>query len=217
MVHSEWRLTKQDEIIAKDLLQNFTGISIREKSSLNFVKIHFGIKPIFVLDPTLLIILKTEKKIDKYYYLKIIRIFKYKKEYNGSYILTYILRKEKNILNFIKYSSKHLKYKIYNIKLGEKNSIEKFIYGINNCNTNSYHGTIFSIIFNKPFISFISKNSAKERFYSLKKTLEIKNRIVESNKFPSINLLTTPLNINQSLINSLKIKSINFLYKSKRK
>ena len=207
--YSDWRLTKQDDYIAKDLLKNFTGISIREKGSVDLVKIHFGIKPIYVIDPTLL--------IDKYYYLKIIRIFKYKKEYNGLYIFTYILKKEKKILNFIEYSSKNLKYKIYNVKLGEKNSIEKFIYGIKNSKaviTNSYHGTLFSIIFNKPFISFISKNSARERFYSLQKTLDIKDRILENNKVQNIGLLITPLNINQTLINSLKNKSINFLKKN---
>ena len=207
--YSEWKWTKQDENIAKDLLKNFTGISVREKGSVNLVKMHLGIKPIYVIDPTLL--------IDKYYYLKIIKNFKYKKEYNGLFIFTYILRKEKKILNFIKYSSNILKYKVYNAKLGEKNSIEKFIYGVKNSKaviTNSYHGTIFSIIFNKPFISFISKNSAKERFFSLKKILGIKNRIVDYNKFPNIKLLNTPLNINQSLIKALKIKSINFLKKN---
>ena len=58
--------------------------------------------------------------IDKYYYLKIIKNFKYKKEYNGLYIFTYILKKEKRILNFIEYSSKHLKYKIINVKLEKR-------------------------------------------------------------------------------------------------
>jgi hypothetical protein len=110
-----------------------------------------------------------------------------------------------------------LKYKIYNVRLGEKNSIEKFIYGISNSKaviTNSYHGTIFSIIFNKPFVSFIFKNSPRERFISLKKIININNRIFNYNEFPNINLLTTPLNINKTLINLLKIKSINYLKKN---
>ena len=162
--YSKWKLTKKDEIIAKDLLKNFTGISVREIGAVNSVSKHFGIKPIFVLDPTLL--------IDKYHYIKIINLFKHKQKYNGFFIFTYILRKERNIIEFINNSSKQLKYKIYNVRLGEKNSIEKFIYGISNSKaviTNSYHGTIFSIIFNKPFVSFIFKNSPRERFISLKK------------------------------------------------
>ena len=44
--YSKWKLTKKDEIIAKDLLKNFTGISVREIGAVNSVSKHFGIKPI---------------------------------------------------------------------------------------------------------------------------------------------------------------------------
>ena len=50
----------------------------------------------------------------------------------------------------------------------EKNSIEKFIYGISHSKaviTNSYHGTIFSIIFNKYLTSqyFLYFNDFREK------------------------------------------------------
>ena len=95
--------------------------------------------------------------------------------------------------------------------------IKNFIYGIVNCKaviTNSFHGTIFSIMFNKPFISFIFKNSPKERLMSLKSAFNIKNRIFEYDQFPDINLLKTPLNINYTLINLLKNQSIEYLKKN---
>ena len=101
--------------------------------------------------------------------------------------------------------------------MGEKNSIEKFIYGIVNCKaviTNSFHGTVFSIIFNKPFISFIIKNSARERFISLKEILKINDRIVEYNEFPNISLLNRPLNINYKLLKPLINQSNEFLKKN---
>ena len=50
-----WPLNSKDERIAKLLLKNFTGISIREKDSIKLIKNHLGIEPIFVIDPTLLI------------------------------------------------------------------------------------------------------------------------------------------------------------------
>lgn len=209
--YNYWKFSKEDENIAKNLLKNFSGISVREQGSINLIKNHLGIKPILVIDPTLL--------IDKKYYLKIINNFNNKKITKDKYIFTYIFRKERNTQNFVKYASKKLGYKVYNVKLGDRDSVENFIYGIANCKaviTNSYHGTIFSIIFKKPFISFIIKNSAKERFISLKETFKIKNRIVEYNQFPDINLLTTPLNINYKLINNLKIKSNIFLKKNLR-
>ena len=50
-----WMLSNEDESIAKELLKNFKGISIREQGSLDLIKKHFGIIPEIVLDPTLLI------------------------------------------------------------------------------------------------------------------------------------------------------------------
>ena len=209
--YSDWRLSEEDDKMGKNLLRQFSGISVREKGSVGLVEAHFGIKPIFVLDPTLL--------IDKRYYLKIIKNFKI----NNSkipYIFIYILRKENNIKKYIRYASEQLKYRIVKVELEEIYSVEKFIYGIYNCKaviTNSYHGTLFSIIFNKPFVSFIAKNSAKERFISLKDTLKIKNRIFEYNEFPNINLLTKPFYLNQTLLNLLKNKSIKKKYRNKLK
>jgi hypothetical protein len=83
--------------------------------------------------------------------------------------------------------------------------------------TNSFHGTVFSIIFKKPFITFFFKNSPKERLISLKEALQIKGRFYEYNQTPDIKLLTTPLRINSHLLNSLKIRSINYLKKNLRK
>ena len=51
----KWTFTKKDEMIAKNLLKNFTGISIREKGSINKIERHLDIKPTFVLDPTFLV------------------------------------------------------------------------------------------------------------------------------------------------------------------
>ena len=202
--YSDWRLTKKDENIAKKSLKNFKGISVREKGAIKLIKNHLGITPSFVLDPTLL--------INKNYYLDLIKFYKPNITNNEKFIFTYIFKNEKNTIKFIQNASKILGLKIYNVKLRDKNPIEKFIYGIVNCQaviTNSFHGTIFSIIFNKPFISFLFKDSPKDRFISLKKAFKIKKRIYEYNQIPDINLLKEPLNLNHSLINALKNKSIN--------
>jgi hypothetical protein len=205
--YNKWKFSNKETSIIKHLLQNFTGISVREKGSVDLINMHLQIKPLFVLDPTLL--------IDKKYYLNLIS--NYKRASNENYIFVYLILNEIKTINFIKYASKQLSYKIVNVRLEENDSIKKFIYGIVNCKaviTNSFHGTIFSIIFNKPFISFIFKNSPKERLISLKNAFNIQNRIFEYNQFPDINLLKTPLNINYTLINSLKNQSIAYLKKN---
>ena len=204
-----WTFTKNEEKAAKDCLKNFKGISVREKEDITKIKKYLGFNSVLVLDPTFL--------IDKQYYLNIINGYKRVKLRNKNFILTYLFSKEKTILKFIKDSSINLKYDIFNVKKKEIDSIKKFIFGIQNCKaviTNSYHGTVFSIIFNKSFVSFISKNSPKNRFISLAKIFGFENRIFEYNEKPNINILKTPLNINITLFNSLKIHSINFLKKS---
>ena len=124
---------------------------------------------------------------------------------------------EKEIKKFIHDSAIKLHYKVFQVKQNHKNSVKKFLYGIYNCKavvTNSYHGTVFSIIFGKPFVTFIYKDGYNDRFTSLKQIFNIEDRIMEFNKKPNINLLTTPLNIEQNSFDSLKTFSINYLKKN---
>ena len=202
----KWKFNKTDEQIAKFCLKNFYGISVRERGLIKKIRYYLGFKSVFVFDPTFL--------IEKNYYLKIINNYSDINFINSSYIFTYLFSEEEEIIKFIKDSSIQLNFKIFAVKHFHKDSVKKFLYGIYNCKaviTNSYHGTLFSIIFNKPFITFIYKNGNNERFDTLKEIFNIENRIIEFGKKPNINLLSTPLNIEQNIIDSLKYKSINYL------
>ena len=200
-----WEFNKKDENIAKYLLKNFTAISVREINSVKLIKDHLDIKSIFVLDPTFL--------IDKKYYLNLIKDFKNNDDFiNQNFIFVYSVTNSKILKNFLKKISK--KYKIYFINTRTKNNIKKFIYGIYHCKaviTDSFHGNIFSIIFNKPFISFVYKTKGKERFNTLKTIFNLHNRIFEYNSIPNIELLERPLNLSKNLLEKLKMKSIEFL------
>lgn len=209
--HDYWNYSKEFDNIAKNLLKNFSGISVREISAINFVENHLNIKPFLVLDPTFL--------IDKKYYINIIKDYKPKVHMISKYLCIYQLDPNKIMEEFIEESSTKLNYTIYNILIEQNNSIEDFIYGINISEaviTDSYHGTIFSIIFNKPFISFINTLRGRGRFTSLIDMFNLKERIIYSlNKSENLsNILKKPLNINKSLLNSLKKFSINYLKKN---
>ena len=78
-----WILSPEDEKVAKNLLRNFTGISVREKGSIELIEKHLGIKSLFVLDPTLL--------IDKKYYLNLIKNFKPNINEKEKYIFIYLI------------------------------------------------------------------------------------------------------------------------------
>ena len=199
-----WRFTKEDENIAKFLLKNFTGISVREIGSIKFIKQHLGINTIFVLDPTFL--------IDKKYYLNLIKDFKNDVIIDKTIIFVYSVTNSNILKNYLKTIGK--KNKIYFINTKVKNQIKKFIYGIYNCKaviTDSFHGTVFSIIFNKPFISFVYKTRGNERFNTLIELFNINNRIFAYNSIPNLELLETPLNISKNHLKKLKKNSINFL------
>ena len=172
------------------------------------IKKYFGINPEIVLDPTLL--------INKKYYYNLIKNHPNNSK-NNDYIFVYKKYGPEQLKGFILKASNELNYNIYNYKLNNKSKIEDFIYFLANSKaviTNSYHGTIFAIIFNKPFVSFSWKGSAGERLNSLANLLRIKNRIICNNKIPETKLLIKPLNINIEILNKMKIKSINFIKKN---
>ena len=99
--------------------------------------------------------------------------------------------------------------------MNENEYIEKFIYGIYHCKaviTNSFHGTIFAIIFNKPFITFKSKDDG--RLYTLKQIFRFNDRILNYDETPNYLLLKKPLTFNRVLLEDLKKKSYLFLKKN---
>lgn len=206
---SHWGYSQAQDIIIKRALKNFKGISVRENSSIPLIKSHLNITPEYVIDPTLL--------IHKKYYFDIIRNFKSQINIHEKYIFSYKLTNYKKMENFILKSCEKLKYNYHYILLNNDTKIEEFLYLIINCKaviTNSYHGFIFSIIFNKPFIVFCRNNKGKERFITLSKLFGLQDRIVNDSEKADMNLLNKPLNLNSSILTDLKKKSMNFILKN---
>ena len=203
--YTDWKFTSKDEIIAKDLLKTFSGISVREEGAIKLIKQHLGIKPELVLDPTLL--------IDKKYYLDIIKDFKDEKPKQKKFIFIYCVEFSKYIINVMKKAKSFFNYETYYMDLNNC-TIQNFLYYIVKSDaviTNSYHGTIFSIIFNKPFITIYGKYLLVERFHYLDKLFGIQDRLFENGQLINIHQLLNPLKINFTLFNLLKIKSIKFI------
>ena len=200
-----------DNATIKELTSNFTGISFREIGAVKLFKKYLGIKGVFVLDPTLI--------IDKQYYLNEIKDYKGDLNIKEKFIFVYQLDKKEVINRFIEDSRKKLNYKVFKFKFNRPDVIESFIFGIANSQciiTDSFHGTIFSIIFNKPFISFINKRRGKGRFDSLKDVFNLYNRIIDplNQTNIDINLLIKQPNVNQTLLSQLRNISINYLKKN---
>ena len=145
--------------------------------------------------------------------MNLIKNYKPKIHINSSYIFIYTVSNLMKMRSFIKEINITYNYKIYWVK----DNILDFIYGIYYSKaiiTDSFHGTVFSIIFNKPFISFLNDYTGKERFFSLKEIFDIGDRFIEINSNPNISLLEKPLHLNMKKFNSLKKKSIKFLIRN---
>ena len=176
---------------------------------MKLIKNHLRFKSQFVLDPTFLI---NETK-----YLDLIKNYKSEiinQTINNSFIFAYVLTNSSYIENYLLEVENELKINIFRLKISNNNQVEEFLYGITHCEaviTDSFHATVFSIIFKKPFISFINESNDRSRFNSLDYIFNIKNRIFKLNSSPPFSLLKPPLIVNEEKLLSKKIQSINYL------
>lgn len=192
------------------LISEFQAISVREKSALKVIE-NFGwqvnCKPHLVLDPTLLL---TSKEY-----------FKHIKLNRCDQIFCYVLDRTERTRELILYAEKLLKLPCYEILKGVnektflKPSIEIWLSNIYNARfilTDSFHGMVFSIIFNKPFAVYVNKDRGADRFISLLSLIGLENRMINE-KFDIDNIINKPINwdcVNEKLEN-LRNDSIQFL------
>lgn len=205
--NSEWDFTEEQTLKCRDLIKSFSKVSVRELSGISLCRQFLNIDASLTLDPTLL--------IDKSYYESLCQaIPKRTTEFIACYILDmtpdkkeYIKRLQEETKLPIIYFSAH-----ENMKLSIEEWIStfrdaKFVY------TDSFHGTIFSIIFKTNFFVFLNKIRGSDRFITLLSQLNIENRIIYD---------YTNFDLNQEIdwnsvhekINKNKIDSILFLENS---
>ena len=206
-----WQPSNKTIKSAKYLIKKFSDISVREYCSIDLIHKKLGRKPKIVLDPTFL--------LDKNVYLDLLSNFKMNLDLNENYFCTYILDKNKTIIDFARKASQYLNYKILYISRYVDEYVEKFIYSINICKsvlTDSYHGTVFSIIFDKPFITFINANRGIDRFFTLNKIFNLNERIIFPREFKKsdIDILKNNPIINKNKFLDLRNQSINYLKKN---
>lgn len=202
----------KDTDLLKMLLSNFDSISVREESLHQLLQ-PLSEKPInLVLDPTLI----ANKKI----WHKLAIEPKIKKKY----VLVYEVRTNPHTIQFANYIAKQLNAEVVRLfawvdRFNNKNeykceSPEKFLGWFKNAEcivTTSFHGTAFSIIFEKPFYTMKLENEGNSRSFSLLNKLGITDRIISWES--SIDLDFTMINYDKinSKLSDFKQESINFL------
>ena len=171
----EWEYTKEEEIACAALAKKFNGISVRENSGVALCCDHLGVEAVHVLDPTLL--------LDSTHYAGLCKHIAKREPFVFAYILDQSENKVAEIKQFA--ASKGLPYFIMSAgpNVSEDDSIEKWLSYFRDAQyivTDSFHGTAFSIIFNKDFYVFGNKDRGNSRFSSLLGCLDLTNRIVDN-------------------------------------
>lgn len=161
----------------KEQLSKFRYISVREKTGQDICKNQLGLSAEVVLDPTLL--LTKEEWADS------LRI-KYNRK---AYILVYTLGLNRKVKETAQKIARQLGIPVYNISTSAKDFFGnkviksagpkewvKLFYNAAFVVTDSFHGTAFSVNFNKPFYSF-ADNERASRIVDLLDTLGLQNRL----------------------------------------
>lgn len=204
----------------KSLINNLHSISVREESGVKIVKDLTNREAYWVLDPTLL--------LDKQEWLKIKND---RLNFEKPYMLVYSLNSSKGFWEIVYRYAKKYDLLIVNLRHDfndndiPNNQVDvfdagprEFIHLISEAKmvvTNSFHGTIFSINFNIPFISVLNKVSeTNSRIQSILNMLELSNRIQYDNDLNTHIPILLDFKKSNKILELSKNKSIEFLINS---
>jgi hypothetical protein len=185
-----WDYTEEQTSRFKKQLQRFKGVAVREDSGVELCKQYFDKEAIHVLDPTMLLDADDYRKIAK----------QENEPNHPGKLLTYILDVNEDKQSIIDLASKELGFESFKVNLKPKvqmRSLEDKAYptvtawlkGFDNAEyviTDSFHGCVFAILFNKPFIAYGNKARGMARFNSLLKMFGLEDRLVVSKEEATI-------------------------------
>lgn len=202
----QWEGTPEETSICKKLLQQFKSVSVREHSGISLCQEVFDTPAEQMPDPTLLLhpsdyeqqIIKREKTIG----------------HKRPFIASYILDENEETQRALQFIAKQLNLPYQNLmphteahkrKDSFVNNVAQWLRYFRDADfivTDSFHGCVFSIIFNKPFICFGNHSRGSARFDSLLGTFDLKERLISpSNETELSHLLQSP--IDWARINSI--------------
>lgn len=217
---------KDDLEKVKNMLSEFSGISVREKNGVDICKNTFGMNAVQVLDPVFL--------CNRKHYDNIATNSKVKgKKFIVAYMLAYskgkedILRKIADILQreiiLIPDATKGRNAE-WEMPMTTDISVEDFVYYVKNSDlivTDSFHAVCFSLIYGIPFVATSEKRAGKDRFTSLLNMVGMSDRLFP--EFKSVlekpEMLTDHPDFSKAhkILEREKVKSMNWLINTMEK
>lgn len=182
----------EEEKKARFYLQRFNSISVREDSGVQICRDVFGVEAVKMIDPAFLCGRRAYERL----------LPNAKVRFDSPYLLAYILTPSDEKKKALLYLAKrlNLKLKVIVDRQGDKaelirqlgleenmlqaDQIEDWLYSIKHAEyivTDSFHGTLFSIVFNKRFVSINNPRRGATRFTSLLSSIHLENHLVPEN------------------------------------
>lgn len=182
-----WDDTAPEESIpiVRNLLSQFDAISVREVSGCDICRNIFNVDALHVLDPTMLINAEDYENA-----------FNFQQKV-GNYLAVYILDMTEKKKRLVKAVSNKLQLPVRYINESKssfaklfpsackdffKPGVEEWLKEIANSSyvlTDSFHGTIFSIIFKRQFLVIGNKHRGMSRFQSILEALSLTERMYQ--------------------------------------
>lgn len=220
----KWEFSQEDTAVCTSLIRKFDAVGVREYSGVLLCHEHLATDAHLVLDPTLL--------LEKTDYEKLIDEVETKS--SDGKLFVHILDKDANKHKLVKKVSegKGLKSFEVNCKVDEHEvnipieeriqpPLEQWLRAFKDADfviTDSFHATVFSIIFNKQFIVYANEGRGCARFLSLLSLLGLENRLVQN--ADDVKILSMPA-IEYNKINNeierLREQSMEFINKVLKK
>lgn len=215
-----WEFSEEETKTCSDLIQHFHGVSVREDSGINLCAEYLNRKDaVHVLDPTLLLAAEDYSVLVG-------------NERKDMGLFTYVLDDSSEKLSFINQCADHLFLEVHRnqAKLPAENietshlqdyeipPLEGWLQGFRDAEfiiTDSFHGTVFSIINGKPFFVLVNKSRGGTRFESLLKQLGLEDRLIYNFETFDFSNLKRDIDYHSvfSKLNELKKDSLLFLTK----
>jgi len=155
---NQWEYSEEQTQMARQLVSCFDAVSVRETDAVNLCEKNLGITPEDVLDPTLLIGCE--------YYESLCR--NVGRIHHGDYLFAYLLDADDSKKSEVRRISKNLHLPV--VWWDGGGTIPQWLSHFRDSSyvvTDSFHGTVFSIIFERPYMSLGNEGRGQSRFESL--------------------------------------------------
>lgn len=192
----EYKGTEEEKLISGAELRKFDHVSVRDDYSKQACAELFGVNDaVKVLDPTLICPVEEYRKLEERSTMKdennyILAYILDTNEEIGRYLEQLSIAKKKKILLLLDeppwlWDEKYARLKLSgcaNIVIKGHIGLYEWLWYFSHAQsvvTDSFHGTIFSIINKKPFLTLSNARRGAQRFVSLLKPLELENRLFQ--------------------------------------